>query len=211
MVFSKEDKIIIQNDYEEKGWSAYKIWKDHSSKNWTYTSVKRLLKRFKDSGTMNRKEGSGRPRSVTTEENTDLIEELICSQEEAPHTHLAPRKIAEQTGISRSSIRRMIKRRNFRQFKRVKTPEMNDGCRNRRYARAIALAEKFERNTRMIEKTVWQDEKDFTLDVPVNLQNDQVYGKGKKSVPDENLSASTNKMPRKVMESYPLQSLGPTP
>ena len=73
----KKDKIIIQNDYEEKGWSAYKILKDHSSKNWTYTSGKRLLKRFKDSGTMNRKEGSGRPRSVTTEENTDLIEELI--------------------------------------------------------------------------------------------------------------------------------------
>ena len=86
MVFSKEDKIIIQNDYEEKGWSAYKIWKDHSSKNWTYSSVKRLLKRFKDSGTMNKKEGSGRPRSMTTEKNTDLIEELICSQEEAPHT-----------------------------------------------------------------------------------------------------------------------------
>ena len=46
---------------------------------------------------------------------------------------------------------------------------MNDGCRNRRYARAIALAEKFERNSRMVEKTVWQDEKDFTLDVPLNL------------------------------------------
>ena len=32
---------------------------------------------------------------------------------------------------------------------------MNDGCRNRSYARTIALVEKFERNTRMIEKTVW--------------------------------------------------------
>ena len=59
MVFSKEDKIIIQNDYEEKRWSAYKILKDHSLKNWAYTSVKRLLERFKDSGTMDRKEGSG--------------------------------------------------------------------------------------------------------------------------------------------------------
>ena len=57
---------------------------------------------------------------------------------------------------------------------------MNDGCHNRRYARTIALAEKFECNTRMIEKTVWQDEKDFTLDAPVNSQNDRVYGKGKK-------------------------------
>ena len=104
----------------------------------------------------------------------------ICSQEEALHTHLAHRKIAEQTGIGRSSIRRMTKRRNFRQFERVKTSKMNDGFRNGRYARPIALAEKFERNTRMIEKTVWQGEKDFTHDVPFNLQNDRVYGKGKK-------------------------------
>ena len=141
---------------------------------------------------MNRKEGSGQPRSITTVEDTELIQELICSQEEAPHTHLAPRKVAKQTGISSLSFRRMIKRRNFRQFKRVKTPEMNGGCCNRRCARAIALAEKSERNTRMIKKTVWQDKKNFILDVTVNLQNNRVYGKGKKSdVPDENLFAST--------------------
>ena len=54
----------------------------------------------------------------------------------------------------------------------------------------------------MIEKTVWQDGKDFTFDIPVNLQNDRVYGKGKISdVPDENLFASTNKMSRNVMVS----------
>ena len=53
-----------------------------------------------------------------------------------------------------------------------------------------------------MKKTVWQGEKDFTLDVPVNLQNDRVYGKVKKSdVPDENLFASRNKMSRKVMVS----------
>ena len=50
----------------------------------------------------------------------------------------------------------------------------------------------------MIEKTVWYDEEDFTLDVHVNLQNVNLTGymkKGKKSnVPDENLFASTNKM-----------------
>ena len=54
----------------------------------------------------------------------------------------------------------------------------------------------------MIEKTVWQDEKDFTFEVPVNLQNDRVCGKGKKSdIPDENLLSSTNKMFEKVMVS----------
>ena len=55
-------------------------------------------KNFKDSGTMNRKEGFRRPRSVTTEENTDLTEEAICSEEKAPHTHLAPRKSPNKLG-----------------------------------------------------------------------------------------------------------------
>ena len=141
---------------KKKGGLHIKFGKDHSLKNLTYTSVKRLLKRFKDSGTMNGKESSHRPRSATTEENTELIEELICSEEEALHAHVAPRKTTEQTRISRSSIRTMIKRRNFHRFKRLKTSEMNDGCRNRRYAHAKALLEKFERNTRMIEKTVRQ-------------------------------------------------------
>ena len=63
----------------------------------------------------------------------------------------------------------------------------------------------------MIEKTVWQDERDFTLDVTVNLQNDWVYGKGKKfDVPDENLFASSNKMSRKVMVSASISWHGAT-
>ena len=55
----------------------------------------------------------------------------------------------------------------------------------------------------MIVKAVSQDGQDFTLDVPVNLQNDQVYGRGKKSdVPDKNLFVSTNKMSRKVITCF---------
>ena len=45
--------------------------------------------------------GSRRPTTVSPEENMDLIEQWVCSQEERPHTHLAPRRIAEQTRISR--------------------------------------------------------------------------------------------------------------
>ena len=88
--------------------------------------MKRLIQKYKETGTMERKTGSGRPITVCTEENMDLVEELICSQEE-PHTHLAPRKISEQTGISRTSIRRMVKRRKIKQFKRLKTPLMSEG------------------------------------------------------------------------------------
>ena len=75
--FQKRTKLSFKM-IMKKRWPAYKIWKDHSLKNWTYISVITLLKCLKDSGPMNRKEGSGRPMLVTIEENTDLIEELIC-------------------------------------------------------------------------------------------------------------------------------------
>ena len=68
---------------------------------------------------MDRRHASG-PRTVSTEKNTttvstdenmDLLEELAYSQEERCQNRLAPRKIAEQTGISRSSFRRIVKKK----------------------------------------------------------------------------------------------------
>ena len=79
---------------------------------------------------------------------------------------------------------------------------MSERTRNRRENHAGSLRERFQSNIRMIEKTIWQDEKDFTLEVPANLQNDRVYGKEKKSdISDKNLLSSTNKMPKIFMES----------
>ena len=119
MVFSSEDKAIIKNDFVEKGWSSYRICQEHPSKNWNRVSVHRLLKRFEKDASMDRRPGSGRPVTVTTEENEELVGDLICSQEENPGTHLSPRKIEKVTGISRTSVRRMVKRRGLKQYKRV--------------------------------------------------------------------------------------------
>ena len=80
--FSNEDKIIIQNYDEEKSWSDYKIWKKYPSKKWGYSSVKYILKKFRETGSVDRRHGSGQPRTVSTKENMGLIEEFICSQEE---------------------------------------------------------------------------------------------------------------------------------
>ena len=86
MVFSSEDRAIIKNDYEEKGWTTYRICKEYKSKEWVLNSVQRLLKRFKEDGSMKRRTGSGRTINVTTDENAELVEELICSQEDFPYS-----------------------------------------------------------------------------------------------------------------------------
>ena len=104
MVFSSKDKAIIKNDYEEKSWTVYRICKEHESKKWVLSSVQHLLKRFKEDGSMKRRTGSGRPITVTTDENAELVEELICSQEDFPVAHKSPREIARNVGINRSSV-----------------------------------------------------------------------------------------------------------
>lgn len=211
MVFSYDDKVIIRNDIDEYGLNAYQIWSRHKQKLWTYTSIKNIVKRYKETGTMQRKKGSGRPRTTRTEKNEETVEELICSQEDEPHSHLAPRQIEKAEGISRSSVVRITREKDINNFKRTKTNAMNEGARERRVQRSINLREKFEKNQRFIEKAVWQDEKDFPLDIPVNTQNDRVYYKGKKSdVPNENLNKATKRMSKKVMVSAGLCYHGAT-
>ena len=88
---------------------------------------------------------------------------------------------------------------------------MSEETRNRRENRIGSLRERFESNIRMIKKTVWQDGKDFTLEVPLTLQNNCVYGKGKKSdMTDENLLSSTNKISKRVRVSAAISWYGVT-
>ena len=184
---------LIIKHYVEKGYSGYQICKQNPEKKWNYSSVKRLIKKFKEDGNMDRRKGSGRPRSARTEENERLVEEMICSQEDEPGTHVTPRNIATELQISHTSVRRIVKDKGYSQFKRLKTPQMNDATRKRRVDRAAGLVQKFKSNPRLIERAVFQDESDFPLQVPLNTQNDQVYSKGlKKDVRESSLFHETN-------------------
>ena len=71
---------------------------------------------------MKRQKGSGCSITVTTPENEAAVEDLICSQEESPGTHSSPRNIADELNISHTWVRRMVKRKGMKAFKRVKTP-----------------------------------------------------------------------------------------
>ena len=117
MFFSSEDKALIKNDFVEKGWSSQGICQEHPSKNWNRVSVHGLLKRFEKDSSMDRRPESSRPVTVTREEKEELVGDLICSQEENPGTDLSPREIEKVTGISQTSVRRMVKQRGLKQFK----------------------------------------------------------------------------------------------
>ena len=53
--------------------------------------------------------GSGLPKFSRTAQNIRFVSELICSQDDDPHSHKSPREIERETGILRRTVQRIIK------------------------------------------------------------------------------------------------------
>ena len=111
-MISKDDRALINVLRREKNWSSQRSLRKFPGKNWAWTSVDRLLKKINSTGVTERPKGSNRPRSVCTSEfrkKIELVEELICSHESALHIYKNPYELQRETGISRSSVRRIVK------------------------------------------------------------------------------------------------------
>ena len=143
MVLTDKQKAVIENDFNEKGWNAYKIWKEHPSFECSRMAVHNLIKKIKETGSTERRKGSGQPVTATAEENASIFEELVCSQEDEPGTHNSIRQIAPRLSISKSSVHRLVKKRNLHCYKRLKPPKINSEYRKRRTERAGKLLQRF--------------------------------------------------------------------
>src|SRR6218665_1201504 len=93
MAFTEEDKILIKVLRQEHGYGAKKCLKEFSNKGWCLSSVIKLLKKIDETGTVERKPGSGKKRTTRTVENVELVERLELKQENAPGTHRTVRQI----------------------------------------------------------------------------------------------------------------------
>ena len=77
MIFTAEDKELIKNVYLLKGYGAHRLLTEFLTKNWTLGGLDYLLKKLCQTGTTDRKKGSGRPKSTRTKENVSAVEKLI--------------------------------------------------------------------------------------------------------------------------------------
>jgi len=60
MGFSNKDKVLIKSLFEPKGQNAHQFMKEFPNKDWNKSSLNQLLKKLRDTGTVNRWPGSGR-------------------------------------------------------------------------------------------------------------------------------------------------------
>ena len=138
--FSNLDKMRIQICCEQKlGYK--KMLAKYRDRNWSLNSVKTMCSRFKQTGSlMERKPGSGRPKSARCNDNIGQVAELICSQEDEPGTSSSIREIAVEVGVGKSSVERIIKKDlGLRGYKRTPVQVLNEDAKRKRLERCRAL------------------------------------------------------------------------
>jgi hypothetical protein len=212
MVFSKEDRILIQNLYEFKGYGAKKMIKEFPQKRWKLSSLSYLLKRLRETGSADRQAGSGRRRTARTQQNIDAVGELILSQEGAPQTHRTTRQIAREMGISRRSVGRIVHEDlQLKCLKKRSAQELTKKNCETRLTRSQKLLRKYP--TFAVDFIFFTDEKIFTVAPPLNLQNDRVYapvGIKKSQIPADRLLRTRSTFSKSVMVSVAVSKLGCT-
>jgi len=81
MVFSDEDKILIKNLYQLKGYNARQLRTEFPDKGWTSIGCSRSSE---TQAKWTIRQGSSRPQSACTDENTDQVNDMVLSQEDQP-------------------------------------------------------------------------------------------------------------------------------
>ena len=143
-------------------------------KNWKLEGVKKLLRKIRSTGSIERQPGSGRKRSTRTDDNVEKVEELVLSQENKPQSHRSVRQISRETGIHRSSVSRIIHDDlNLKCFKRRRAQLLTEANRMARWTRCKELLKRYPES---VVAHIWfSDEKIFTVEPPCNSQNDRLY------------------------------------
>ena len=218
MPFSEEDRYIIKHYREKYGWGSKKILKElgqDPDKNWSREGIIYLLRKIDTTGSIERKKGSGRPRSARTQENQEEVEELIFSQEDPDDgdwkRHDSPRAIAQRLGISKNSVYRIVKSDlDLSMFHRVKGQKLSASDHQKRVVRSRRMLRYFTREN--LAKTFFSDESIFTVEGRYNAHNDVFYARErrKNDVDETRLHHDRSHFPKSVMISAAVSMLGKT-
>jgi len=174
MVFSADGRILNENLCKFKNYAAKRLIREFPTKGWSVSSVNKLLKKLRDTGTTARRAGSGRRRIARIDDNVDSVNELVLSQEGAPKTHQSTRQIARETGIHHSSVYRIVRQDlKLKCLKKHRTQELTAANCASRLIRAKKRLHLFPAS--VVDFICFTDEKIFSVATPNNLQNDRVY------------------------------------
>ena len=203
-------KTKFRSLHECKGYNARQFITEFPDKGWTKRHINKFLVQLRKFGTVDRRPGSGRPRSARTDENVDAVESLVLSQEDKPQSHRTVREISREARIHRSSVSRIIhKDLRLKCCKKRRAQELTDANCKARLLRSLLLLDKFSDTDS--DFIFFTDEKVFHVASPVNMQNDRVYvphNVRKREIAAERLLRCRPTFSKSLMVSVAISKLG---
>ena len=136
------------------------------------------------------------------------MEDNIQSQDNQPGTHKSQTKIGNAFGISQTSVHRITKDFNLKVYKRIRVSRRDETVKQKRKTRRKNMDTRFTKKD--VERMNFTDEKDFTIEIARNRQNDVLYGHKKKEIPVGGLYHETTRFSKKVVVSAGVSMRGKT-
>ena len=170
MALSKEERVDLIFLYGREGWSLRKIAEEfnvrHPFRNpICFQTVSKVVQKFKETGSVNDKSRSGRPKT------SDETKELILANVYANPTE-SLRKSSHDIGIPKTTVLRVLKEEKFHPYKLQLLHHLNEDDPDRRLQMCEWFAEKLNENPRFTEDNMlFSDEAFFYLNGEVNRQN----------------------------------------
>lgn len=159
--------IVLQHAKFENAQEVIRQWTNHFTTQPPHErTIRNLVAKFKETGSVHERERSGRSRSAVTEDAVEKVREKLNET-----SNLSIRRGSLEMEMSASSYYRAVEEAGFRPFKPTTVQELSEDDFDRREEFSVIMVEKFDQNPQLINKIIWSDESDFKLNGVINRHN----------------------------------------
>ncbi|XP_036185884.1 DDB1- and CUL4-associated factor 16 isoform X2 [Myotis myotis] len=178
--YTKEQRIFIVEQYFKNNEGLAATVRNFRTKygrnsDLTSSTVKRLIKKFRETGSISDLKHPGRPSTSRSTQNIEAVRESVAK---SPGTSI--RRRGQELDISKSSLQRILtKDLHYPAYKVQLTQELKptDHAQRREFVECIMEQQQVDAD--FSNKTIFSDEAHFHLDGLVNQQNCRIWGSEK--------------------------------
>ncbi|CAM4965267.1 unnamed protein product [Rotaria socialis] len=200
---SKDIQKLVLSKYEN-GDGLTKIFRDLNG-TLSLATIERWCKSIRDTGCINLSKPPGHPRTIRTNANIQKVKHRL----ERRRT-VSSRKLSRELGISRMSVRRVLKNDlGLHAYKVQNEPMLTDEHKEKRIQFANWIRTNFRKEDTM--KILFSDEKMFDIDGVYNSQNDRIWAVNRSEADIKGGTRQKRKFPQKVMVWLGVCSKGVSP
>lgn len=146
----------------------------------TRSCVYRTIQRLRETGSIQDRPRSGRPRSARTKEQVARVRSKIWR-----NPARSAGTLAKEERTSRSSMQGLLKEElHLKPYKKRKRHGLTDNQRRERVKRSKLLLKRYGGES--LENIVFSDEKLFNTEIKLNAQNDRIYALSIEDIPEKN-------------------------